>query len=789
MDVPRRLGRFTIQSKIGESPSSVVSKAYDEGLQSEAIVKVIQLSDERFTNRCMRELERWQGLGIGGLQRVVEIGKVQGVAWYGADPVPGTTLQTEIDDRKKSGERWTDKQVYQIGRKVANLLDLLHGLQIVHTNLKPSNVLGRTDADLVLTDPGLTRATETSEIPNWLGGLPAYMHMSPDQLAGFKPLDAKTDIWQLGLLLYQVATFVHPFQNVESPQDLEQRVAKPIDPPDKVVPGFDLKLSRAIMLCLNPSREKRLPTVKDFLRHWHSVTAKYESLTDVPVAALNPDAARPTRKFSGPSGPRITGRGRMVSQPLEGIKEIKPTPVWVIALVVVLLAVGVGGFGFWFWTHETEGRLEGDVEQRPGFAGVTLTYRTNIACASAVEVKGEGTSRRFDNSKDGATKKHTVRITEFPPGANPVALIQLGEKSPPASVPLKPPPPTPFQHVRFEQKGDDLALAFTTPVKAKSSAHARLEENAVDLTLAAEPDTAHEGAFKGASAARLKELTLEATDADGEKRAASGTQLVAAVAEPLAKAVAAPPLSDAKIADPVAALDKSGVAPLIADAAALGGWPFETPDLSDEARRGYYAALNGLERALAHGGPGIPAELGMLKPLRDGAYLSGQVVTTSELAHACEGAMRAPATSPVALLVQLGVFSRLKPGLFTSTAARTRVAYDPKPQEPEASVTGRAQVHLQAPAAGEYRTAQLALAVNALPADALIIAMPGDRTGEVVLWNPIGRPAPPSGEQWIARFVPPKLSQGSVELGVRLEPVGTATPAPLKVLGALLIYR
>lgn len=769
----------------GRSPDSVVAFAHDEAKDSPCVVKLYQLGDDRFLQRAQRELERWRGLATHGVQKIIDVGSTSDALWYAAARVAGSTLAAEIAERRESGLHWTDKQVFQLGRKIAATLDQLHAQQIVHGDLKPSNVLSRsTDGDLILTDLGMARATELAEVPAWAGGLATHRHLSPDQLLGLKPLDLRSDLFQLGLILYECATLTHPCDGVETPQGLLDRWSAPVDPPEKLHKGFDPKLSRAIMELLSPQRDGRPKSVKEFARAWSSVTAKYESLTDVPIAAMNPDAAGParkTRRFSGPT-PRVTARAR-ISQPIDtSIREIKPTPLWVQATGAAVLALAVGAAGLWLYGHETSARLEGGVEQVVGFAGTRLTYRTSSACETAVRVSGEGTqARTFKNAQEGSTTKHTVMISDLTPGRKYLAQVELGDGPPSENVALAAPVVRPIARVTLAPKGDDIKIGFTTPVKAKATAHAKVDGHETDLTLSAEPDTSHEATFEKAAFARLAELSIEAVDSEGERRSLTAGQLVDQVTGPLQAAVTAGPLAAVPLADAAEALDRAALGPALAELALLDAWPLESPDLSEERRRGVYRITGALERALARSGKPVPVGFAPLAPYLEGP-LAGRLATTAEVA----GPLNLKAAGPVALLAQLGAFTRLKPGVFN--AGKRRVAYDPKPEFADVAGKNVAVVHLPAPPAGAYRTAELALAVSAVPRDGLLTL--NSEAGEMVLWSPVARAAPPQGEQWLTLRVPPAAFAGSpATVSIAIEPVGAASPAPLKVLGALLVLQ
>jgi hypothetical protein len=791
MQTPSKVGRFGLQNEIGSSPTSSVSKAWDESLNCEVVVKVVQSNDERFAYRALRDVERFKGVGLPGIQRVLEVGREDSYVWYAAEPAGNRSLQDEFDARAKSGAKLDEKTIYQVGRKLAAALEQLHNLRIVHGNLKATNVLGALDGDLQLTDAGLLRALDETEIGTWIGPVREYRHMTPDQLMGLKPLDERSDIYQLGLILYELATLTHPCAKAENAAAVRDRMQNALPAPEKVAAGFDKKLSAAIMKCLARDREQRFPSIKEFMRAWSGVTAKYQSLSDLPppTATGGSGGIRKTGRFEDMppmAGPRVSGpskRQPMLNDPR--IREIKPTPAWVMPVAILVLGAIVAAGGIYFYKREAVVRLDGTVSQEPGFGGTRLTYRTNYAVPSAVRVAG----RTFKNAKVAEAQKHEVLVTDLAAGKTYEAQVELGGESLAPPIPLTAPDPRPIQGVRIKSREDGLAISFRTSVKARSKVKATIAGQPAEVVGAAEPDVSHDVVLKGATAARTASLVFEATDRDGITKTIEGGALAAQVVQPLARAVTQPPFASGPLADPVPAIEKAGLAEMIGEMSALGPWFFESPDVSSGARSEAYRALTAFELALTRA-TGLPTELAAFNTVQEDPHYRGQILAISEVARLCAGLSRTPPQTPGTLIATLGLFTKLKPGIFASQAAKTRVAYDPHPTPGEIGPGTKATIRLPTPPQGEYTTALLVIAVSSVPRDAALIVTSSTEPKEFVLYSPAVRPAPFPGEQFVARELPASLAAaGPLELTIRMEPIGGAKPAPVRAVGGLLVYR
>jgi hypothetical protein len=207
------LGKYTIVRELGRGGMGRVYLAKDGQLGR--LVALKALSPDLAANPSHRErLQREAGVGAGlnhpGICTVHALEEFFGVLFIVSEYVDGHTLRAEI-----GGLRPTAEQVVQLARELAGALGHAHAIGIVHRDLKPENVMRTSDGRLKILDFGLARIeTPTGETvgmitqPGAVLGTPGYM--APEQLNGQRG-DARSDVFSLGVLLYEYACGVHPF--------------------------------------------------------------------------------------------------------------------------------------------------------------------------------------------------------------------------------------------------------------------------------------------------------------------------------------------------------------------------------------------------------------------------------------------------------------------------------------------------------------------------------------------------------------------------------------------------
>jgi predicted Ser/Thr protein kinase len=261
------IGHYTIMRELGGGGMGRVYLARDTNLGRPVALKVIaprHTGNPEYRERLKREAQAAARLSHHpGICAVYALEEFEGELFIVAEYVKGHTLRHEITDRNKLNSRPLHTEILRTAREIASALGAAHAEGIIHRDLKPENVMRTVDGRVKILDFGLARTDilVTDALAPQLTmtgvalGTPAYM--APEQLTRL-PVDARTDVFAFGVLMYELASGVHPF--LSEPTRILHTEATPIE---RLCPTMSLAACSVIDRCLRKSPADRFASARE----------------------------------------------------------------------------------------------------------------------------------------------------------------------------------------------------------------------------------------------------------------------------------------------------------------------------------------------------------------------------------------------------------------------------------------------------------------------------------------------------------------------------------------------
>ena len=228
---PTALGRYQIVKELGRGAMGVVFLGKDPTIQRFVAIKTMRLDEidgpeelKQFRDRFFREAESTGRLSHPNIVTVYDAGEQDGLAYIAMEYLEGTTLANYC----QKGALLPAKQVLQIVATVAEALDYAHSQDVVHRDIKPANIMILKNRLVKVMDFGIAKvASQSKTQTSMILGTPRYM--SPEQAAG-KNVDGRSDVFSLGIVLFELLTGEKPF-GAENMPALVMKISKSPHPP------------------------------------------------------------------------------------------------------------------------------------------------------------------------------------------------------------------------------------------------------------------------------------------------------------------------------------------------------------------------------------------------------------------------------------------------------------------------------------------------------------------------------------------------------------------------------
>jgi serine/threonine protein kinase/Tfp pilus assembly protein PilF len=298
--VGKLIGHYRIESLIGVGGMGEVYLARDERLGRKAALKLLPESlttDETQLSRFKNEARTASSLNHPNILTVYEIGTEGNRQFIATEFIEGVTLRASIARGKINPHA-----ALEIAAQVASALAAAHEAGVVHRDIKPENIMLRPDGYVKVLDFGIAKLTEqglasdnhtgetTATLQTQLGLVLGTAHyMSPEQARGQK-VDARSDIWSLGVVLYEMVGGSPPFRG-ETPSDCIASILTTEPPPlSGVLPDVPLKLESILQKVLRKNSDERYQTVNEMLTDLRALKAELETDISLPRTKARADS-------------------------------------------------------------------------------------------------------------------------------------------------------------------------------------------------------------------------------------------------------------------------------------------------------------------------------------------------------------------------------------------------------------------------------------------------------------------------------------------------------------------
>lgn len=446
--------RYDILSEAGHGSMGNVYKARDRETGEIVALKLLKpeiASDQAMMDRFKNELLFARKITHKNVCRVHDFNRIAGIAYTSMEFVNGESLRSVLNRFGGLPMR----KANDIGLQICSGLKEAHAQGIVHRDLKPENVMIDEQGNVKIMDFGIARSMDAAtRMTGSMVGTPAYM--APEQVSG-KPVDYRTDIYSLGLVLYEIYTGVPAFHADTAVAVALKQMNEAPTPPHMLDPSFPAPVERVILRCLEKEPAKRFSSVAELMQAlspFSSSIAVNRPAPAAPVLTPHPQlrsSAVPPASTHGAAAPSAAVTNPFYSPTiLSAPARRSGSPLgWI--LLGILLAVGVVAARAWVAQAKLADRIAPPALPH-ALIPVPPAFALNSSGADSSDANpaetGDGSSTASDTSKSSPAQSSSPQPTvaaspetdadATPPAAATTPSADDAKPKPESATPKKP---------------------------------------------------------------------------------------------------------------------------------------------------------------------------------------------------------------------------------------------------------------------------------------------------------------------------------------------------------------
>ncbi|MBQ6151804.1 MAG: Stk1 family PASTA domain-containing Ser/Thr kinase [Mogibacterium sp.] len=333
-------GRYELLEKIGDGGMAVVYKGKDKLLNRFVAVKILRpefTKDATFVENFKRESQAAAGLSHPNIVGVYDVGREGNINYIVMELIEGDTLNKIIEKEAPMDYR----KVIDISKQVASALRIAHKNKIIHRDVKPHNIMVTNDGVVKLADFGIARAVNDATLSTGSKIVGSVHYFSPEQARG-NYVDERSDIYSLGIVMYEMLTGKVPFDGDNPVTVALKHINEEIVPPRELEPSIPPALERIVMKATSKFQTNRYANADELIQDLDNVSF---------VTAIAPDSIFESTTVVEKRNKRKQDLEKDIEEVVEARerdrkKKRRKTTAIIIA-VVLLLCAAAGGYAAW----------------------------------------------------------------------------------------------------------------------------------------------------------------------------------------------------------------------------------------------------------------------------------------------------------------------------------------------------------------------------------------------------------------------------------------------------------
>lgn len=407
-------GRYELIEKIGDGGMAVVYKAKDRLLNRYIAVKILRpefTKDASFVENFKRESQAAAGLSHPNIVGVYDVGREGNINYIVMELVNGRSLSDVIAEEAPMEYR----KVIDIARQVASALSVAHRNKIIHRDVKPHNIMITSDGVAKLADFGIAKAVNDATLSTGSKVIGSVHYFSPEQARG-NYVDERSDIYSLGIVMYEMLTGRVPFDGDNPVTVALKHINEEIVPPGEYAGGIPPALERCVLKCTNKFQTNRYSSADELIEDLDNI----EFVTKVVGNTIFSEAAEAVEKNRDDGEEDYLPNKKRGKSAKKGKKNKKKAIIIaIVAVIVIVPLIILAGRSF---------GLFGEQKEVPDLSGMTSEQAEKTAEDAGFKIREGKAVYNSDVAKDRVAEQDPEAGTKAKKGSTITVNMSKGSK-------------------------------------------------------------------------------------------------------------------------------------------------------------------------------------------------------------------------------------------------------------------------------------------------------------------------------------------------------------------------